>query len=80
MIVAFIIAVNKKQLKGRVGFGSRFGGTGYLVGKSRWQECEAAGKATVRKQRVTDAGAQLIFSFLFSLGILPVGWCLPHSG
>jgi hypothetical protein len=29
VIVAFIIAVNKKQLKGRVGFGSRFEDTVY---------------------------------------------------
>lgn len=52
------------------------------VGKSWLQEGEAAGSAasTVRRQSLMGAGAQLMFSFLFSMGILPVGWCLPHSG
>ena len=41
-----------------------------MVGKVRQQEREASGHmaSTVRKQRETDAGAQLTFSFLCSPG------------
>lgn len=43
-----------------------------MEGKAHWQECEVAGyiSPTCRK----DAAAQIIFSFLFSPGLQPLGW------
>lgn len=52
-----------------------------IVGKSQWQKLEAAARTapTARKQRVMNHGAQIAFSFLFSQGLSPREWMLPHS-
>lgn len=65
--------------KGWKGRGTE-GGESPSQGKTQWQEPEAAGHMTlaVRRLRETDDGTQFTFSFLFSLGSQPRGWCRPQ--
>ena len=53
MIVAFIIAVNKKQLKGRVGFGSRFEDTVY--------HCREGMAAEAGSRLISKSAARLVY-------------------
>lgn len=46
------------------------------VGKA-WQ---LAYDVTTSAVRMTDAAAQLPFSFVFSPGPQPMGWCHPYAG
>lgn len=61
----------KKQLKDKKTFGSAHS----LKPQMSWWDHEAAGRieSTVRKLGFMDAGAQLTFFFLFSLGLKPHG-------
>lgn len=72
-----VINFCRQQLKGeRVYIGSQ------LEGKALQLECEAddhIAASVVRKEGRMKAGAQLAFSFVYSLRPQSMGWCHPHS-
>lgn len=51
-----------------------------MAEKAWWQEHEGAGHLSImRKQKTINGHIQLAFSFLFSVGPLPMKWCHPQS-